>query len=466
MATIGLNVQNHGVFSAKSLEAHRSLFFSNSHDSEDESKHNESTAAKLYISNASQDGYSEWIAAHHSADRPQIKLTGDVTFGAGSSLALSDGVTTTGDNISTNLVAAGGYVQVRDTDKDGAVVAELKQNGDIESKGDLLLSRTSGQAQITTSSTGGLGIVSNAAGQDITISSGGKVFCENIGFSDSEVVVDNIRRIAFMTSGATNFYSGNTYVLNLATGGAYFNRPLYMQSPNMLKMTGGQFLKTDASHGKLVEFTNTLATFNLPISAPSQTLSCGAVTASGAVTAGRVTTDGTLNATAACLLGSADTAPGEDDGFDVTVRRNMIVNGNLQVGGSTTTVTSTDLRITDQNIDVGYGEGDADGNTTTAAHRTACAGGVSLRFGGYQEAGVAKRLGELTFEPSAVSALEDKFSTTHMLESPEVRVQSGGSLRINSGTVGTYCAITFDGDKLVFTRHTAAGGSTPVTISF
>ena len=114
------------------------------------------------------------IAAHHSADRPQIKLTGDVTFGAGSSLALPDGVTTTGDNISTNLVAAGGSVQVKDTDNNGAVVAQLKQNGDIESvTGNLLLSRTSGQAQITTSSTGGLGIVSNAAGQDITISSGG-----------------------------------------------------------------------------------------------------------------------------------------------------------------------------------------------------------------------------------------------------------------------------------------------------
>ena len=189
-------MQNHGVFSAKSLEAHRSLYFSNSHDATSESKYSEDTAAKLYISDATNDDHAEFMSAYHSADRPQIKLTGDVTFGAGSSLALPDGVTTTGNNISTNVVAAGGFVQVKDTNNDGAVVAQLKQNGDIESKGDLLLSRTSGQAQITTSSTGGLGIVSNAAGQDITISSGGKVFCENIGFSARDIEVDDIRRIA------------------------------------------------------------------------------------------------------------------------------------------------------------------------------------------------------------------------------------------------------------------------------
>ena len=196
-------------------------------------------------------------------------------------------------------------------------------------------------------------------------------------------------------------------------------------------------------------------------------MSCGAVTATGNITVDGITTcNGTLDATAAVTLGAADSAAGEDDGSDVTVRRNLVVNGNLNIAGSTTTVSSTDLRITDKHIDVGYGVGNADGNTNTASQRTACQGGVSVRFGGYQDAGVAKTLASLTFTPDATTTTEDKFESSHMIESPQLRVQSGGSLRINPSTVGTYCAITFDGDKLVFTRHTSAGGSTPVTISF
>ena len=216
-----------------------------------------------------------------------------------------------------------------------------------------------------------------------------------------------------------------------------------------------------------MEINNDVARFNIPINAPSQTLNCGAVETTGNITVDGITTcNGTLDATAAVTLGAADSAAGEDDGFDVTVRRNLVVNGNLNIAGSTTTVSSTDLRITDKHIDVGCAVGDSAGDTTTSAQRTACAEGLSIRFGGYQEADVAKTLASLTFTPDATTTTEDKFESSHMIESPELRVQNGGSLRINSGTAGTYCAITFDGDKLVFTRHTAAGGSTPVTISF
>ena len=170
---------------------------------------------------------------------------------------------------------------------------------------------------------------------------------------------------------------------------------------------------------------------------------------------------GVLDAQAAVTLGAAGAS-----GADVTVRRDLVVAGSLTVNGTTTSVNSTELEIADKKIELGV----AAAATTAAAHRTTCSGGLQLGFGGYDDSDdsdTRKSLGNLAMEFGATAA-DDQFKVSHRMEAPALHVQSGGTLRINGATTGTYCEFAFDeaSDRLTIKRHVAGGQTKQNTSAF
>ena len=80
---------------------------------------------------------------------------------------------------------------------------------------------------------------------------------------------------------------------------------------------------------------------------------------------GMVIAQGPLYAIGAASLGKAGVGAA---GADVTVNRHLVVQGDLTVSGTTTSVNSTELEISDKKIELGVG---------AAATTTAAAGGLA-----------------------------------------------------------------------------------------
>ena len=88
MSTVGIETATHGIYSCRSLEAHRRLILSNDFDTTDAGYHGAANKATLEITNGDASGHAQFMSAYHDGTRPQIELDGDVTFAAGSTLAL------------------------------------------------------------------------------------------------------------------------------------------------------------------------------------------------------------------------------------------------------------------------------------------------------------------------------------------------------------------------------------------
>ena len=382
MATVGVETQNHGTFSCHSLEAHRRLILSNDHDDTHVGYQTIANKASIEVSNADATGHVEFISAFHDGTRPQVQLTGDVTFAAGSTLALPGGVTTVGPQTATDLIAQDGEVTVKDGD---TVVAKLTTVGAVSglsaSLGKTAIDDT-GLAALTVSATG-ITVRQDviATGQDFTMYD---IQCHGLNAN---------ARIA------------GSHGLTIHPG-----------APSYIK-----------------DVLNVEAAFD---------------------------------ASDAVALGKADTAPGAADGADVAIRRDLVVAGSLTVNGTTTSVNSTELEIQDKKIELGV----AAAATTAAAHRTTCSGGLQLGFGGYDDSDdsdTRKSLGNLEMEFGATSA-DDQFKVSHRMETPALHVQSGGGLRINGTTAGTYCEMAYDEatDRFTIKRYVAGGQTKQNTISF
>ena len=95
---------------------------------------------------------------------------------------------------------------------------------------------------------------------------------------------------------------------------------------------------------------------------------------------------------------------------------------------------------------------------------------MGCSFGGYddsEDSDTRKSLGNLAMEFGATAA-DDQFKVSHRMETPALHVQSGGGLRINGTTAGTYCEMTFNEatDRFTITRYVAGGQTKQNTTSF
>ena len=80
---------------------------------------------------------------------------------------------------------------------------------------------------------------------------------------------------------------------------------------------------------------------------------------------------------------------------------------------------------------------------------------------------LGKALGTFGLDFGATAA-DDQFKVSHRMETPALHVQSGGGLRINGTTAGTYLEMTFDEatDRFTITRYVAGGQTKQNTTSF
>jgi len=91
--TMGSHTASHSVLSCHTLEVHRRLILSNDDDASDAAYQHVANKATFEISDgASRNGHSGFMSAYHNGTRPQVELTGDVTFAADSTITLPRGL--------------------------------------------------------------------------------------------------------------------------------------------------------------------------------------------------------------------------------------------------------------------------------------------------------------------------------------------------------------------------------------
>ena len=446
MTTVGVETQNHGLYSCHSLEAHRRLILSNDHDDTDAGYQTIANKASIEVSNADASGHAEFISAFHNGTRPQVQLSGDVTFAAGSTLALPGGVTTSGAQTATDLIAQGGGVTVKTADG-STVQASISQAGQLSAtsaviSGDASVAGLTVTAAADVAGAVDLGAADSAPGAN----DGADVTARRDLAVAGELTAARgvVGTATFPLGGGAVFQSNQSVTIKSAAGGYVWSALHNGVTCSVAQTAHGNFTMDDG-----------MGTVRLRLNQGDGSIDCGDVRGD----AGEFT--GVLDAQAAVTLGAAGAS-----GADVTVRRDLVVAGSLTVNGTTTSVNSTELEIADKKIELGV----AAAATTAAAHRTTCSSGLQLGFGGYDDSDdsdTRKSLGNLAMEFGATAA-DDQFKVSHRMETPALHVQSGGGLRINGTTAGTYCEMTFDEatDRFTITRYVAGGQTKQNTTSF
>ena len=92
--TMGRHTASHGLVSCHALEVHRRVLLSNDSDATDASYQDSANKATFEVSDGSRGGrgHSGFMSAYHNGTRPQVELTGDVTFAADSTITLPRGL--------------------------------------------------------------------------------------------------------------------------------------------------------------------------------------------------------------------------------------------------------------------------------------------------------------------------------------------------------------------------------------